>query len=95
MDHSAEGLVLRGDGNNSHRGTDDHSAPRTVNGLEEVPYLQQQFYMYGMQNATYRFIPKYESMRKRAFHPPLPLRVASSLAITVQHMDCGVSQWIT
>ena len=53
------GLVLRGDGNNVKRGYLTRSAVRTVNGLSEVPYLEQQFL--GKADPTDKFLMKHRS----------------------------------
>ena len=50
------GLVLRGDGNNLHRGAENTTVPKIANGLREAPYLQQQFY--SLQEPTGRFLPR-------------------------------------
>jgi hypothetical protein len=50
-------LVLRGDGNNVHRGK--RSGATTVNGLSEVPYLVQQFL--GKAEPTDKILMKHRS----------------------------------
>ena len=52
VDPSKEGLVLRGDGNNLIQ-----TAPKTVDGLKEVPYLMQQFM--GRKEPTVDFLSTY------------------------------------
>ena len=58
------GLILRGDGKNLHCGKENSITPTTVDGLEEVPYLQQ---FYGKHPPTDQFWPRYTEEEDATF----------------------------